>query len=69
MRSGRLLTTREVMRILNASYRTVYYLIDTGELTAIRIGKGMLRVSESDVEALINRGKVRPKYRKGRYAA
>lgn len=69
MRSGRLLTTREVMRILNASYKTVYDLIDSGELTAIRIGKGMLRVTEADVEALINRGKAKPKYRKGRYAA
>jgi excisionase family DNA binding protein len=48
------LTTEEVLAYLNVTPRTIYRLIRTGELTAIRIGR-QWRFRQSDLEAFLDR--------------
>lgn len=57
LRGGRLYTVREASQWLNCSYYTVYRMTLTGELPAIRIGKSIVRVAESDLQALLDRGR------------
>jgi len=48
------LTTEEVLAYLNVAPRTIYRLIRTGELPAIRIGR-QWRFRRSDLEAFVDR--------------
>lgn len=57
LKGGRLYTVREASRWLNCSYYTVYRMTLTGELPAVRIGKSIVRVAESDLQALVDRGR------------
>ena len=50
--TGGLLTAAEVARVMRVSTMTVYRLIKSGELPAIRVGKNF-RIRESDVEFLL----------------
>lgn len=38
MREDRMMNIREVARFLNVSTKTVYRLLDRGELTAVKVG-------------------------------
>jgi excisionase family DNA binding protein len=49
-----LLTAREVAELMRVSTMTVYRLIKSGELPAIRVGKH-LRIRRDDVEAYFDR--------------
>jgi excisionase family DNA binding protein len=51
------LTTDEVLAYLNVTPRTIYRLIRTGELPAIRIGR-QWRFRRSDLEAFVDRQRV-----------
>jgi excisionase family DNA binding protein len=48
------LTTEEVLAYLNVTPRTIYRLIRTGELPAIRIGR-QWRFRRSDLDAFVER--------------
>jgi excisionase family DNA binding protein len=48
------LTTDEVLTYLNVTPRTIYRLIRTGELPAIRIGR-QWRFRRSDLDAFLDR--------------
>jgi excisionase family DNA binding protein len=48
------LTTEEVLAYLNVTPRTIYRLIRTGELPAIRIGR-QWRFRRSDLDAFLDR--------------
>lgn len=52
---NKLLTVNEVAKILRVSNMTVYRLVKSNQLTAIRVGKNY-RIKESEVEKYINRG-------------
>ncbi|MHB8781385.1 MAG: helix-turn-helix domain-containing protein [Candidatus Geothermincolia bacterium] len=54
----RLLTVSEVADILRVSNMTVYRLIKSGQIPAIRVGKNY-RIDETDVNAYLTRGSVR----------
>ena len=47
-----LLTTQEVANILKVTVRTVYSLLESGELQGVKIGR-VWRVSEDDLRAFI----------------
>ena len=51
----RLLRVREVADVMRVSSMTVYRLIRTGELAAIRVGRSY-RIWESDVITYLQRG-------------
>ncbi len=50
----------EVADALNISKRQVHHLIASGELTAVRIGIRVVRVSRASVNALLVRGSRQP---------
>lgn len=50
--TGRLFTVAEVADVMRVSNMTVYRLIKTGELPAVRVGKGY-RIFESDLERFL----------------
>jgi excisionase family DNA binding protein len=50
---GRLLTVGEVAQTMRVSNMTVYRLIKSGQLRAIRVGKNY-RIRESDVDAYLS---------------
>ncbi len=52
---NKLLTVNEVAKILRVSNMTVYRLVKSNQLTAIRVGKNY-RIKESEVEKYINKG-------------
>jgi len=52
-RGDRLLTVGEVAGIMRVSNMTVYRLIKSGELPALRVGKNY-RVRESDVDGYLS---------------
>jgi excisionase family DNA binding protein len=52
MSRGRFLTPREVADLLRVSSMTVYRLIKSGELRAVRVGKAY-RILEEDVDAYL----------------
>lgn len=49
----RLLTYRETARLLGVTERTVWSLVDRGELTAVRFGRSV-RVDPRDLRAFID---------------
>lgn len=51
-----LLKPSEVAELLNISKRQVHHLIAAGELTAVRIGIRVVRVSRASMNALLVRG-------------
>ena len=51
------LTTEDVLAYLNVTPRTIYRLIRTGDLPAIRIGR-QWRFRRADLEAFVNRQRV-----------
>jgi excisionase family DNA binding protein len=53
--SSKLLTVNEVARILRVSNMTVYRLVKSRQLPAIRVGKNY-RIKEIDVDRYLNRG-------------
>lgn len=57
MKKQPLFTTKDVMRILSISQRTLYYWIEQGKLHPVRIGRGY-RFKPEEIEALINESKV-----------
>ena len=50
--TGRLFTVAEVAAVMRVSNMTVYRLIQTGELPALRVGKGY-RIFEADLEGFL----------------
>ncbi|MBN2027764.1 MAG: helix-turn-helix domain-containing protein [Actinobacteria bacterium] len=57
--SNKLLTVNEVANILRVSNMTVYRLVKSGQIPAIRVGKNY-RIKESDVNDYLSRGTQRP---------
>ncbi len=53
--SNKLLTVNEVAGILRVSKMTVYRLVKSGQIPAIRVGKNY-RIKESDVNKYLSRG-------------
>ena len=53
--SNKLLTVNEVANILRVSNMTVYRLVKSGQIPAIRVGKNY-RIKESDVNDYLDRG-------------
>jgi excisionase family DNA binding protein len=53
------LGTQEAARHLGITARTLYRLIDTGEIPAYKLGR-VLRVKLSDVEAFLEGARVKP---------
>jgi excisionase family DNA binding protein len=56
--TGRLFTVAEVAEAMRVSNMTVYRLIKTGELPALRVGKGY-RIFEADLERFLSDRSVR----------
>lgn len=52
---NKLLTVNEVANILRVSNMTVYRLVKSGQIPAIRVGKNY-RIKESDVNDYLSRG-------------
>lgn len=50
--SARFLTVQEVAELMRVSTMTVYRLIKSGDLAAVRVGRSF-RVRESDVDAYL----------------
>jgi excisionase family DNA binding protein len=53
----RLLTVSEVAAVMRVSNMTVYRLIKSGQLAALRVGKNY-RIRESDMNQYLNEGSV-----------
>jgi excisionase family DNA binding protein len=53
------LSTREAARQLGVTVRTLYRLVDGGELAAYRIGR-VFRIKQSDLEAFLESARVKP---------
>ena len=53
--SNKLLTVNEVAKILRVSNMTVYRLVKSKQIPAIRVGKNY-RIKEIDVEKYLDRG-------------
>ena len=53
--SNQLLTVNEVAKILRVSNMTVYRLVKSRQIPAIRVGKNY-RIKENDVDRYLNRG-------------
>lgn len=53
----KLLTNREVSEILGVSTRTLWTLVDTGELPAVRIGR-LVRFHPADLNRFIERSRI-----------
>ena len=56
--TGRLFTVAEVAEAMRVSNMTVYRLIKSGELPALRVGKGY-RIFESDLDHFLSERSVR----------
>jgi len=54
--SAAFLTTEEVIDVLRVNSRTVYRLIQTGDLPAVRVGR-QWRFRRTDLESWLNRGR------------
>lgn len=55
----RWLSTSEAARRLGITARTLYRIIDEGQLPAYRFGR-VIRVKEGDVEAFVEASRIRP---------
>ncbi|MEX2324267.1 MAG: helix-turn-helix domain-containing protein [Nitriliruptoraceae bacterium] len=53
------LSTKEAARRLGITPRTLYRLIDDGQLTAYKFGR-VIRLQESDVEQFIDQSRIQP---------
>jgi excisionase family DNA binding protein len=49
-----LLRVREAAQILNVSQRTIWRMLDDGELTRIRVGGKLVRVERAELDAIIS---------------
>jgi excisionase family DNA binding protein len=58
-REGRWLSTAEAAAYLGITPRTVYRLIDTGQLPAYRIGR-VIRLTGHDLDAFIDSARIQP---------
>lgn len=56
---GGWLSTTEVRDQLGITLRTLYRLIDEGQIPAYKIGR-VIRMKEADVEAFLNRSRIEP---------
>lgn len=54
-----LLTYREAARLLGVTARTVWTLVDRGELPVVRFGRSV-RIDPTDLRAFITHAKARP---------
>ncbi|MEZ4870333.1 MAG: PocR ligand-binding domain-containing protein [Caldilineaceae bacterium] len=54
-----LLTTRQVQEILKVDRTTIYRMVDSGQLPAVRVGK-QWRFAQSDLDQLLNAAKIAP---------
>lgn len=52
----RLVGAIEVAQLLSVSTRTVWRLRDSGVLQAVRIGRGLVRFRESEIQRLVRTG-------------
>lgn len=55
--ADKLITVKEVAERLAVSSRTVYRLIESGDLPSIQVGPKSRRVSEADLEAFLVKAK------------
>jgi excisionase family DNA binding protein len=53
------LSTREAARQLGITTRTLYRLIDSGQLPAYKFGR-VIRLQEAEVDAFIQRARIEP---------
>jgi len=53
------LSTADAAAALGITLRTVYRLIDDGELQAFRIGR-VIRLKQTDVDAFLEQARIRP---------
>ena len=68
--NGKLIKPKDAAELLSYSLATVYRLIDSGQLPVVKIGKGGLRIAESDIDTLIRhnterRGTLKRNWRAG----
>lgn len=49
-----LLRVRDAALFLNVSQRTVWRMLDSGELTKIRVGGKLVRVEHAELDAIIS---------------
>lgn len=54
---ARLLTYKQSGRVLNCSERTVWSIVDSGRLPAVRIAPRIVRIDVDDLAAFIERSK------------
>lgn len=59
MRSSGWLSTTEVRERLGITLRTLYRLIDEGQIPAYKIGR-VIRMKEEDIEAFLERSRIAP---------
>lgn len=59
MRSSGWLSTTEVRERLGITLRTLYRLIDEGQIPAYKIGR-VIRMKEEDIEAFLDRSRITP---------
>ena len=59
-----LLTVREVAQIMRSSQQFVYNLCNSGELVSYRLGRGALRIDETDLKAYLAERRIEPPKRK-----
>lgn len=50
-----MLTVQEVSRVLGVSVHTVYRLIDSGDLSAVKISQRKIMIKAEEIERYINR--------------
>jgi len=55
----KLMTYREAARVLNVTHRTLWSLVDRGELPAVRFGRSV-RIDPADLRAFIDAAKTTP---------
>lgn len=53
------LSTKEAARRLGISNRTLYRLIDEGQVTAYKFGR-VIRLTDDDVQAFLDRARIQP---------
>lgn len=53
------LSTREASRQLGITVRTLYRLIDSGQVAAYKFGR-VIRLSQADIDAYLERARIEP---------
>lgn len=59
MRSSGWLSTTDVRQRLGITLRTLYRLIDEGQIAAYKIGR-VIRMKEEDIDAFLERSRIEP---------